>query len=138
MIAGREPRGQSTLAYALLGALTVVVFGSLFGELAGVHDWFSSSIFGLQGFEYLDLGRFWQALLVIGLIVWVVISTADSAGAEPRAGRQHALALLRAALAIPRSTRSGCRPSGTASRSPTTGGSSSSTSGSRTSSSCSP
>src|SRR5918995_4512214 len=73
MIAGREPRGQAPLAFALLGALAVVVFGSLFGELAGVHDWFTGSIFGLQGFEYLDLGRFWQVLLVIGLIVWVVI-----------------------------------------------------------------
>jgi nitric oxide reductase subunit B len=49
MIAGSEPRGQAPLAFALLGALAVVVFGSLFGELAGVHDWISGSIFGLRG-----------------------------------------------------------------------------------------
>ena len=73
MIAGREPRGQATLSFILLGALAVVVFGSLFGELAGVHDWFSGSIFGLQGFEYLDLGRFWQVLLILGLCLWMVI-----------------------------------------------------------------
>ena len=30
-------------------------------------------VFGSQGFEYLDLGRFWQILLTIGLFFWVVI-----------------------------------------------------------------
>ena len=73
MIAGREPRGQSKLAFVLLGALVIVVLGSLVGELAGVHGWLDGSIFGLQGFEYLDLGRFWQVLLIIGLGLWIVI-----------------------------------------------------------------
>ena len=76
MIAGREPRGQGRLAYILLVALAVVVFGSLIGEFAGVHGWLGSDgqPFGDQGFEYLDLGRFWQVLLVIGLFFWVAIS----------------------------------------------------------------
>jgi nitric oxide reductase subunit B len=75
MIAGREPRGQGLLAYALLGALAIVVFGSLFGEYAGIHSWFKNAWlwFGEQGFEYLDLGRFWQILLTIGLFFWVII-----------------------------------------------------------------
>jgi nitric oxide reductase subunit B len=102
MIAGREPRGQAPLAFALLGALAVVVFGSLFGELAGVHDWFSGSIFGLQGFEYLDLGRFWQVLLVIGLCVWIVILFRGLRGrlSRERVGNMPWLFFL-AALAIP-------------------------------------
>jgi nitric oxide reductase subunit B len=102
MIAGREPRGQAPLAFALLGALAVVVFGSLFGELAGVHDWFTGSIFGLQGFEYLDLGRFWQVLLVVGLIVWVVILFRGLRGrlSRERVGNMPWLFFL-AALAIP-------------------------------------
>jgi nitric oxide reductase subunit B len=29
--------------------------------------------FGMQGFEYLDLGRFWQILLTIGLFFWVIL-----------------------------------------------------------------
>jgi nitric oxide reductase subunit B len=37
MITGREPPGQSGLAYALLGALVLVVFGSLVGEFAGIE-----------------------------------------------------------------------------------------------------
>jgi nitric oxide reductase subunit B len=73
MIAGREPKGQNLLAFGLLGALAIVVFGSLIGELADIHNWFQGSIFGDQGFEYLDLGRFWQLLLVIGLCLWIVI-----------------------------------------------------------------
>ena len=76
MIAGRkEPRGQHVLTNLLLGALVVVVVGSLLGELAGIHGWFGDlwSWFGMQGFEYLDLGRFWQILLTAGLAFWVVV-----------------------------------------------------------------
>lgn len=75
MIAGREPRGQSWLAYGLLAALAVVVFGSLIGEFEGIHRRIGAlwQWFGNQGFEYLDLGRFWQVLLTIGLVFWVII-----------------------------------------------------------------
>ncbi|MEO6991751.1 MAG: cbb3-type cytochrome c oxidase subunit I [Candidatus Baltobacteraceae bacterium] len=75
MISGREPRGQRPLIYALLIAVTIVVVGSLAGEFAGMHGWVPSAWgwFGNQGFAYLDLGRFWQILLAIGLFFWVVI-----------------------------------------------------------------
>ena len=74
MIAGREPKHQGKLAFALLGALAVVVFGTLVGSYLGVHGVLedaASNWFGLQGFEYLDLARLWQVLLSIGLFVWV-------------------------------------------------------------------
>jgi len=75
MVAGHEPRRQNWLAYALLGALAIVVFGSLAGEYAGIEGWIHRywSWFGDQGFEYLDLGRFWQVLLTVGLLLWIVI-----------------------------------------------------------------
>jgi nitric oxide reductase subunit B len=75
MITGREPRGQSLLSYLLLGALALVVFGSMAGEYAGINGWIQNgwSWFGNQGFTFLDLGRFWQILLTIGLFFWVVI-----------------------------------------------------------------
>jgi len=75
MITGREPRRQHWLAYGLLGALAVVVFGSLIGEFGDIHGWWGGigSAIGLQGFEYLDLGRFWQVLLIIGLFFWVAM-----------------------------------------------------------------
>jgi nitric oxide reductase subunit B len=77
MIAGREPKHQKPLALALFGALVLVVVGSLVGEaisLAGLMPgddlWFW---LGSQGWEYLDLGRMWQMLLVVGMFLWVVI-----------------------------------------------------------------
>jgi nitric oxide reductase subunit B len=76
MIARREPRGQGKLAFALLGALAVVVFGTLIGSFLGIHGVLESTAsnwFGLQGFEYLDLARFWQILLSLGLVIWVVM-----------------------------------------------------------------
>ena len=59
----------------LLGALAVVVFGSLLSEYAGIYGWIREhwEWFGNQGWEYLDLGRFWQVLLSVGLVFWVVM-----------------------------------------------------------------
>jgi len=73
MIAGREPPRQHWLASGLLGALVLVVVGSMLGEWAGIFGWDTPlwAWFGDQGFEYLDLGRFWQVLLTLGLFVWV-------------------------------------------------------------------
>ncbi len=75
LVGGAEPKGQKTGVLILLGALTIVVFGSLFGEMAGINGklgqfWFW---FGHQGSEYLDLGRFWQVLLAVGLIFWLFL-----------------------------------------------------------------
>ena len=104
MVAGREPRRQHWLAYGLLAALTVVVFGSMIGEFGGVHGWFGEdgSIFGLQGFEYLDLGRFWQVLLVIGLFFWTALLFRGLRGRLQRDSRGNLPWLFFfAALAIP-------------------------------------
>jgi nitric oxide reductase large subunit len=32
--------------------------------------------FGSQGYEYVDLGRFWQILLFEGLVLWLVLMVA--------------------------------------------------------------
>ncbi len=76
LIAGREPRGQRLLSYLLLGAVLVVVVGSLAGEAASYKGWLPRDFkpfFGAQGWEYLDLGRLWQILLVLGLVLWCAI-----------------------------------------------------------------
>jgi nitric oxide reductase subunit B len=77
MIAGREPKHQDKLAIALFAAVVVVVLGSLAGEAVSIKGGFgrSGSWFwlGHQGWEYLDLGRLWQVLLVAGLFIWVAI-----------------------------------------------------------------
>ena len=64
------------LPLILLGALAVVVFGMLIGSYLGIHGVLTSAAsnwFGLQGFEYLDLARFWQILLTLGLCFWVLM-----------------------------------------------------------------
>ncbi len=72
---GWEPRRQALLTRVLLGALVVVVVGSLLGELAGQRGWLGDlwAQLGNQGWEYLDLGRVWQVLLTLGMVIWVVI-----------------------------------------------------------------
>jgi nitric oxide reductase subunit B len=29
-------------------------------------------LYGAQGWEYLDLGRFWQVMLVVGMVLWLL------------------------------------------------------------------
>jgi nitric oxide reductase subunit B len=76
LVSGREPRGQAVLSFTLLGALVVVVVGSLTGEVISYKGWLDGELrplLGAQGWEYLDLGRLWQILLVAGLFFWCII-----------------------------------------------------------------
>lgn len=77
MIAGSEPKHQDKLAITLFGALVIVVLGSLAGEAASIKNIITRSgpwfWIGSQGWEYLDLGRLWQILLVAGMFIWVAI-----------------------------------------------------------------
>jgi nitric oxide reductase subunit B len=75
IVGGAEPKGQRIGVLVLLGALVIVVFGSLFGEALGINDKLGTLWFwlGHQGSEYLDLGRFWQLLLAIGLVFWLIL-----------------------------------------------------------------
>lgn len=75
MIARHEPRHQDKLALLLFGALVVVVVGSLAGEAASLKGLLAGSWFwiGAQGWEFLDLGRLWQILLTLGMVLWLVI-----------------------------------------------------------------
>jgi nitric oxide reductase subunit B len=103
-LGGKEPRGQAKWINLLFVALVVVVFGSLLGEMFGVYNllgklWFW---FGHQGWEYLDLGRAWQILLAIGLIIWLVLIFRGSSPArENPQEREISTLFLLAALAIP-------------------------------------
>jgi nitric oxide reductase subunit B len=68
-----EPKGQAWGNGGLLAALTVVVVGSLVGSWAGVQGWLGdkSFWFGHQGYEYVELGRLWQLLLIGGMVFWL-------------------------------------------------------------------
>ena len=72
---GREPKHQGKLVWALLAAVVVVVIGSLGGTYASVRGAFGGDGFllGHQGYEYIELGRLWQLLLIVGMIIWLVL-----------------------------------------------------------------
>lgn len=69
------------------GVLVLVVVGSLAGEWLGIRDLLGDLWFwlGNQGWEYLELGRFWQVLLVVGLFFWfwLVARALQRAHADP-------------------------------------------------------
>ncbi|MGC9029022.1 MAG: nitric-oxide reductase large subunit [Desulfomonilaceae bacterium] len=75
ILGGVEPRGQAVLVQILFSALIVVALGSLLGEVAGIYGWLGKWWFwlGHQGWEFLELGKIWQILLLVGLISWLII-----------------------------------------------------------------
>lgn len=76
MISGKEMKYQRFGINFLFFALLIIVLGSMFGEWLGVHqllDLTTNFYFGHQGYEYMDLGRFWQIFLAIGLVLWVIM-----------------------------------------------------------------
>lgn len=75
-ISGVEPRFQKLGVNFLFGALLVIVVGSLVGQWLGVMQrlgLIQNFWFGHQGYEYVDLGRFWQLFLFVGLIIWLLL-----------------------------------------------------------------
>ncbi|MCB2205244.1 nitric-oxide reductase large subunit [bacterium] len=105
MVAGREVPGQKNLVNLLFWALVLLVGGSLTGEYLGVRGDFGSSWFwfGHQGWEYLDLGRFWQIVLAVGLGLWLVIMYRGLKPALQKENDKGGLThlLLYASIAIP-------------------------------------
>ena len=75
-VSGHEPKYQRLGVNFLFIALLVIVVGSLIGQWFGIMQKLglvSNFYFGHQGYEYVDLGRFWQAFLFIGLVLWLFL-----------------------------------------------------------------
>jgi len=72
---GKEPKRQGTLVTILLGAVAIVVVGTLVGTWLSVTGNMSANNFflGHQGYEYIELGRVWQLLLIAGMIIWLFL-----------------------------------------------------------------
>jgi nitric oxide reductase subunit B len=103
-ISGKEPKWQSTGVNILFAALVLVVVGSLLGEWLGINNLLGNLWFwvGHQGWEFLDLGRFWQILLAIGLVFWLflLIRGVSSAREHPDRNEMASLFIV-AAFGIP-------------------------------------
>ncbi len=75
-VSGHEPKYQKLGVNFLFLALLVIVVGSLIGEWMGVMQKLGlvqNFWFGHQGYEYVDLGRFWQAFLFVGFLIWLFL-----------------------------------------------------------------
>ncbi len=75
-ISGHEPKFQALGVHLLWVCLIIIVVGSFAGQWFAVmqklglaHNFW----FGHQGWEYVDLGRFWQWFLFIGLGLWLTL-----------------------------------------------------------------
>jgi nitric oxide reductase subunit B len=75
-LSGHEPRFQRFGVNFLFVSLLVIVVGSFAGQWLAVmqklgleHNFW----WGHQGWEYADMGRFWQWYLFVGLLLWVAL-----------------------------------------------------------------
>ncbi len=99
LIAGSEPPLQRLGVDVLWVALVAAVLGSLAGEWLTLTGKMTDPTlvywFGHQGYEFLDMGRFWQFLLFAGLLLWLLLMTRCLVPAIRKAGPdKHLLILL--------------------------------------------
>lgn len=75
-ISGHEPKFQSLGVNVLWICLLIIVVGAFTGQWLAVMQKLGlerNFWFGHQGWEYADIGRFWQWFLFIGLMLWLVL-----------------------------------------------------------------
>ena len=75
-ISGHEPKFQRLGVNVLFTCLLVIVIGAFTGQWLAVMQKLGLARnfwFGHQGWEYVDLGRFWQIFLFAGLGIWLTL-----------------------------------------------------------------
>lgn len=106
-VSGYEPKRQRFFVNFLFVCLVIIVVGSLAGQwlaiMQRIPDLKTNFWFGRQGYEYTDIGRFWQLFLTVGLFLWFFLMARALWPAFKKAREnRHLLGLfLLASLAIP-------------------------------------
>ena len=75
-ISGHEPKFQRLGINVLWVCLIVIVVGAFAGQWLAVMQKMGLADnfwFGHQGWEYVDIGRFWQIFLFVGLLLWLFL-----------------------------------------------------------------
>jgi nitric oxide reductase subunit B len=75
-ISGHEPKYQRFGVNFLFTCLLIIVVGAFTGQWLAVMQKLGldkNFWFGHQGWEYVDMGRFWQIFLFVGLGVWLTL-----------------------------------------------------------------
>ncbi|HYG60890.1 MAG TPA: nitric-oxide reductase large subunit [Symbiobacteriaceae bacterium] len=76
-VSGYEPPLQRAGVNFLFVCLLIIVAGSMAGQWFGIEQRLglvANFWFGHQGLEYVDLGRFWQSFLLVGLFLWLFLT----------------------------------------------------------------
>ncbi|RYD62090.1 MAG: nitric-oxide reductase large subunit, partial [Verrucomicrobiaceae bacterium] len=97
-VSGYEPKFQRAGVNFLFVCLLLIVVGSCFGTWYGTRQKMGFEMnfwFGHQGYEYVDLGRFWQIFLLVGLFLWLGLMCRSIWPAFKKPGEnRHMLALF--------------------------------------------
>jgi nitric oxide reductase subunit B len=104
-VSGIEPKYQRLGVNILFAALLIIVVGSIAGEWMGVMQKLGlvqNFWFGHQGYEYVDLGRFWQIFLFAGFFIWLflMLRALWPALKKPSDSRQLLIMFVVASIAI--------------------------------------
>ncbi|MEH8025518.1 nitric-oxide reductase large subunit [Gallibacterium anatis] len=94
---GKDPKYQAFGVNFLFLALLIVVAGSYAGNFFALSHQIPTELnfwFGHQGYEYLDLGRFWQILLFVGFVVWLWLMLRCTRNAFKQGGDKNLLAIF--------------------------------------------
>ncbi len=98
---GKDPKYQKLGVDILWFALIIVVVGSFISQyfaIAGIMPAKYNFWFGHQGYEYIDLGRFWQILKWVGILFWLVLMTRGCLPAFKQEGDKNLLAIFFASV----------------------------------------
>lgn len=96
-ISGREPRYQRFGVNFLFTCLIIITVGAFAGQWLAVMQKLGldeNFWFGHQGWEYVDLGRFWQIFLFIGLGLWLTLVGRALLPAIRRGGESKSIIVL--------------------------------------------
>jgi len=77
LLTGHEPDNQARYVNLLLGAVVVVTVGGLGGIWLGANGYLPGELWwllGNEGLEYLEVGKVWQAGLLVGFLLWAVLA----------------------------------------------------------------
>ncbi len=98
---GKDPKYQKLGVDILFWALIVVVVGSFIGNYLAIAHIMPANLnfwLGHQGYEYVDLGRFWQIGKFLGIVFWLVLMLRGIVPALYKPGDKNLLALLTASV----------------------------------------
>jgi nitric oxide reductase subunit B len=97
-IGGRDPKYQTWGINFLFISLLIIVGGSMAGQFMAIMQklgFVTNFWFGHQGYEYVDLGRFWQIFLLIGLFLWLfMMARAIYPALKQRSDSKHLLVMF--------------------------------------------